>query len=279
MFLIQSTTDIFVTVPLTLVAILLNPFTTNVPTLAYALIVVFFTQYTIVLAVVMLLFISIERFLVINFPFQHRLYVTTTKILIVVVFLFLFSSIPAFVYVSYILPLYFISHISPYNIYFITIGSIIYVLIVIIYFLLVISYVTIKKSIYTKIKQREERTSTLNEQNKTTFYKKTERNLRIFRILLSMCTIYMVTFLPLSVFNFYYGLVTGDTLNRYILDNSFGLLYYLSSIINPLITLFFKDDYRKTFYNWFKRNTHASAQHNLRARQQQHTQDIETTAL
>ena len=278
MLLIQSTTDIFGTVPLTLVAIVFSPFSNYVPTLAHEQIVVFFTQYTVVLAVGMLLLMSTERFLAINFPFQHRLYVTTTKIFLVVVFLFLFLSIPAFVFVIYILPLYFISQISSYNIYFITIGSIIFVLIVIIYILLVISYATIKISINTKIKQQEERTSIPMEQNANIILLE-RKSLRIFRILLAMCTIYMVTFVPLAVLNIYYGLVISPlcTLTTDILDSSFGLLYHSSSIINPLVTLMFKEDYRKTFYIWFKRNTLAPAQNDLRA--QHHTQDIEATAL
>ena len=278
MFLIQSTTDIFVTVPLTLVAIRVNPSSVNVRTPTYGLIVVFFTQYTVVIAVVTLLFISIERFLAINFPFQHRLYVTTTKILVAVVFIFLFSSIPAFVYSTHIVPLYIKSQFSPYFIYFITSGSVIFVLIVIIYFLLIMSYSTIKKSINTKIKQQEERTSILHEQNANIILLD-RKHLRIFRILLAMCTIYMVTFVPSAVFKIYYGFAMEDTTNSHILNASFLVLYYLSSIINPLITLFFKEDYRKTFYNWFKRNTHAPAQPYLRAQQEQHIQDIETTAL
>ena len=278
MFLIQSTTGIFVTVPLTLTAIEFKRFLQV--SLAFICIVSFFCQYTVVLEVVMLFFMSTERFLAINFPFQHRLYVKTTKILVVVVFIFLFSSIPGFAYSTYIVPLYFKSQKSPCYIYFITVGSISFALIVIIYILLIISYATIRKSINTKIKQQEERTSTPNEENVNIILLE-RKHLRIFRILLAMCTIYMVTFAPSAVFYICFAFVTEDTLNLHIIDYSFLLLYYLSSIINPLITLCFKEDYRKTFCNWFKRNALAPAQQNERLpqQQQQHTQDIGTTAL
>ena len=162
MFLIQSISDNLVAVPWIIIQITDNVFH-----------VMFFMAYTTVLTAVMLLLLTIERFLAINFPFQHRTYVSIKKICVAVFFAFLISSIPAMVYVTNIHTPSFDG--STFRNFFNTMGSILLTIIVIVYILLLISYITIRKSIRMKIKQQVEHANTPSEkQLKNSFSRKKE---------------------------------------------------------------------------------------------------------
>ena len=126
-------------------------------------------------------------------------------------------------------------------------GSIALVIIKTIYSLLFISYRTITKSINQRIHHIEENTSTTNEQSAQIIIQEQKKNLRIFTILITMCTIYTITFLPNITYNIYFRFTETRGFIDFILNYLFNLLYYLSALVNLLITLFYKEEYRHTF--------------------------------
>ena len=110
-----------------------------------------------------------------------------------------------------------------------------------------------------------------------------KKNRRISRILGVMCSIYTVTFLPYITINIYHGFTADFTRICDILYDLFVLVYYSSALVNPLITIFYKEDFKYTLYKCFKRNALVPAQQNQRPTQQheQHQPEhsIEFTTL
>ena len=279
MFFIQSVSDLLVAVTMAFDALHINPTYLKLPS-HFSTTLHFLYEYSIFPTVTLLLLITIERFLSIKFPLHHRAYITVNKILAAVIFTFILSSIPSIVKYLHILPHHDLLHKK----YYITIGSISFGIIITVYVLLVVCYLAIRKSSNTRIKQEEERRSTPDGHNAQIILREKKKNIRIFMIILIMCTIYTVTLLPKIIFNIYYGFRLDGSFIDSILRISFNLLYYLTAFINPLITLFFKDDYKNTLFRCFKRNAPAPAHQNQQPPPQQHAEQeeqhhIEVTAL
>ena len=232
----------------------------------YSIGYLFVQNYAVCLVACVLLLVTMERFIAIKYPFQHRTHVTTNKLRLAVIITFLLPFIPVTVLCTYIFPAS-LSDKSSMTQYQVTIGIIGIICIIINYTLLVVSYITIKKSIAARIRQLEDNANTSHE----LVLRENKKNLRIFIILLTMCTIYTVTFLPMIV---YYSI-------RYLLKAKHNIpvtiivfnCYYLSSLLNPLITIFYKEDFKHTLFNCFK--THPK-RHRQQHQPERHT---ETTAL
>ena len=102
MFFIQSISDILVTISMTLNLINCNPFSLNyVITEHYWKLSMFFYCYSMFLPIVVLLLITLERFVAIKYPLEHRIYITTRKIVIAVFITFILSSIPSIAFTMY----------------------------------------------------------------------------------------------------------------------------------------------------------------------------------
>ena len=161
-----------------------------------------------------------------------------------------------------------------------TIGFISIIIIMVVYALLLKAFLTIKRSIDTRIHSQGTRT---DEGARKMIIQDKKKNRRISSILIVMCTIYTVTFLPIITLNIYLGFTAEFAVIYYLLYVLFILLYYSSALINPLITIFFKEDYKNTLYKCFKRNPPAPVQQNQRPTQQhrQHQPEhhIESTTL
>ena len=281
MFFIQSITDIIVSISLTLDSILLKINNLSELSENFFTTLHFLYQYSVVLTVIILLLITIERFIAIKFPFQHRTFITANVIRNILVYIFLSSSIPGIVFATY-------CYLSRDRSLLITFGiimpSIGLAIIITVYTLILISFYTIKKSIDARIHRQEESTSTSNRQ---IIVKERKKNIRIVIILFTMCTIYSITYLPLIVYNIYLFTTERNMgFNGHIFRNAINLLYYISALLNPLITTFFKEDYKHTLLKCFKRNAPAPAPapaHNQRSeerhQEQQPGHHIETTAL
>ena len=279
MFFIQSISDILVTISMTLRVIINNPLSLNyVVTEYFEMLAMFFYRYVMFLPVAVLLLITVERFVAIKHPLEHHVYITTRKIVIAVIFTFILSSLPPIVYITCIL--YQQRGISISLKYNLTMGSISLIIIIVVYTLLLKAYMTIKKSIDTRIRLQEART---DQRTRQMIIQEKKKNRRIFIILIVMCAVYTVTFLPTITYDIYIAFITDFKFIYYILDVSFVLVYFSSALINPLITIFFKEDYKYTLYKCFKRNALAPAQQNPQPTQQhEHHQPehhIELTTL
>ena len=77
--------------------------------------------------------------------------------------------------------------------------------------------------------------------------------IRLVVIFFSMCTLYCVTYLPHAILLPYFDYVNYSP-SQYFLDEATGLLYCFTAIVNPLTTLFAKEDYRKLLSHIILRN-------------------------
>ena len=264
---VQSMSDMLLTITMTLYITTINPFTHSGIVLPgyYLTTFYFFYEYTKFLSFSMLLLLTAERFLAIKLPFYHYTHITINKYIVAVFFVFILSSILAILYTIYIIPS---GNYHSFRIYNITMSSIFITIVTIINTLLLIFYYTIKKSIDMRIQQQEERTNTTNTQER-------KKNFRIFVIVLTMSTVYTITYTPMVVYELFNISLRYSTSIRLILLYTFNLLYFSSALVNPLLTLFFKVDFRNTLFKLFKRNRQAPAQHNHH-HQQQHEQEQQT---
>ena len=99
---VQSMSDMLLTITMTLIIILINPFThSGIGSPEYYLTTFyFFYEYTKVLSFSMLLLLTAERFLAIKFPFYHYTHITINKYILAAFFVFILSSIPAILYTT-----------------------------------------------------------------------------------------------------------------------------------------------------------------------------------
>ena len=250
MFFIQSISDILVTISMTFWVIDCNPFSLNyVLTEQYWTLSMFFYCYSMFLPIVVLLLITLERFAAIKYPLEHHIYFTTRKIVIAVIITFVLSSLPSiaftiFTYLSY--EQFDYSFAWKYEL---TMGFISLIVIIIVYALLLKAYITIRKSIDTRIHSQGTRT---DQRARKMIIQDKKKNRRISSILGVMCTIYTVTFLPYITINIYQGFTADSTVICDILYDLFVLVYYSSALVNPLITIFYKEDFKYTLYKCFK---------------------------
>lgn len=258
MFFLQAITDIIVTVPMLILA--LAPFLST-DSEHMELMILFFLDYSQVLAINILLLITTERFIAINYPLKHRTIVTKQKIVTVAVCLYIFSSIPALIFVFYIFPhwnslddKYHPSHHTMITIYLLIMGIIIIVTIIIVFFLLVLNYVEIRKSMYLRIRRYDGQLSITNQTNQRILREK-KKNKRVITILVIMFGIYAVTYLPYAFFQLLHFFLKDfiNRFNRFLLVHCLTLLYLSSAVLNPCITICLKEDYRNLLPVMYRR--------------------------
>lgn len=254
-FLIQALTDIVVTVALSISALApLVPATKELYTIW-----VFFLEYSQFLSLNTLFLITGERFLAVKFPYIHRACVTIKKIGFASVFIFVLSAMPALAGNFFILPLSFAAssqheeehYLSLLMIYHVAMGSITILIILCVFLMLLSSYSSIKSSFRLRI--RYHLTASFNQHERVRTEKKRER--KMIKILLSMCAVYTVTYLPFALTRICYRPFLEHILPRFIgegIIHACALFYFLTSFSDPLTTLLFKDDYSYAVVQWYK---------------------------
>ena len=180
----------------------------------------------------------------------------------------LISAIPVIVYLTYVDPIWIRLWTKGLTseerhmkwIYHITTGLIQLSIVLTVYLLLLIAYIAIRQSINKRINLRQEIAMPSKNSEK---YIQSERKkqLRILSILLSICTVYAITFLPYTLFlllekpitrRAVVNVATKPYIRYKYIQYSLILLYNSSAILNPLITLFCKKDYNESLANLFK---------------------------
>ena len=214
--------------------------------------------YTMFLAPSFLLLSSTERFLAMVFPLHHRTVVSKDRMAFTILFIFVVNMFPSVVFVSYVN----FARINPtWNKFLITTGIIQLVEIAIVYVLLSVTHITIKNNIKRNITRLQLYFSSKKEHSNPVCYVRSslsrhrnsielekKKDLRITRIHFIMCTVYALTFLP-SPCNFLYrGFSSEYTMTNAAIENTFALLYYISAVINPVITIACIDDFKNGIY-------------------------------
>ena len=240
MFCVQAVTDTIVTF-----TCLFNGMSMYVPETVMALL--FFISYDQLLAVFTLLIITLERFMSVMFPLRHRVSVTCHRFLLVTALMYIISLIPAVIYMMESKT--WSKRTS--GIYHNVMGIILLISLVTVYVLLITSFYAVKRCLDNLIVQHR---------RKRCIERTKKKQLRIFRILITMCMLYTVSYLPRSLYKFFYlpYHASCNFIHQLIAENIVLLFYFISSTLNPLLTLMCKDEFRRTLlkclYNCFKRN-------------------------
>lgn len=262
MFCIQSAVDLTVSLSFFLYSGLLQSFTGRVHEYGVSrpvyLMVVFFFHYTQLLAMTSLFLFTVERFIVVKFPFEHRSHVTRKRIVMAVMVNFAVSALPAFVYVVYIR-----DRMLQFTRYNITLAIISLIMIITVFLLLVHTYKAIQKSMRrSRSTERRQsrglspRVQLLRQRQSSESSQKYDdkRQIRILVILLVMFLLYSITFVPLAIWNIFAPFILHKGFMKlfpaHILNFIFIFLYHISGCVNPVITMTFIEDYRQTWLSY-----------------------------
>ncbi len=230
----------------------------------------FIFGYSQFLSITVLLIGSLERFIAIRFPFHRQRYISRSRVVAVLVIAFILCTVPMIVYVIFVE-----LRLSEKNIinitmkefqelnrkykmmnrhFVITMTAIFSAEIFLVYMLLLLTYINIKRNIDSRIETREQSEGGSNNQNEGIRIERV-KNVRFLKIFVFMCTSYAITFIPQISFTVYRWnrLGGGETLSEFVWTNALQLVYALSSIVNPLVTMFGKDDYRDIISRGWRR--------------------------
>lgn len=210
---------------------------------------VFFYEYSQSLSLCVLLLMTGERFVAIKFPMIHRLHSTYTKILILATIGSVVALISPTVALFCLIPSSGRAvdkhHVLMRVEFYITKGAAGCVAIILLFILLSILYVVIRTNINSRIHYISSTRSTENVNVGVHFEQR--KHHRVIRILTTMCSIYVITLLPGSLYMicFHSSQKTEHEFVHWVLEYSFTTLHFSSSLINAVITLFFHKDYCK----------------------------------
>ena len=83
-------------------------------------------------------------------------------------------------------------------------------------------------------------------------------------ILITMCSIYAVTYLPFTIYRIIGNYYLMDRITQTMVEMILLLVYALSGLLNPMITLVCKEDYRTILFSCFKKSTTSSGSQETR---------------
>ena len=200
----------------------------------------------------MLIVCTMERFLCVSYPFVHRRFVTRGKLLIVFPITWSVTTVPAFAFIFVVRNrgggkgrIYKDSLFT----YFLTAALVLLLCIFSVFVLLAATYKSIKSSIDKRvdIQQNSSSSSRKSDMNR-------KQEWKVTKVFLMISIIYCVTLLPYII-----GEIVLYTLHDLgertlkICKMSSYLFYLLSSVVNPLLTLFYKADFLASLRLIFRR--------------------------
>ena len=211
------------------------------------------TKYSFVLTLLILLLCAVDRFCAVVVPLWHSTKVTFRSIVLASISLWFLSAIPPLV--RAVLLRFTVENLddeTDTTFMHVFHGVSLFIILVVLV-LLAITYVKCRSAI---------REHYLNFSTASTASENEVRNVkrqkRLIVIFLIMATTFLVTYLPKLVFETllvaeYLGGVVDTELEE-ILHKTFNMLYYTSSLANPVITLLFNKDYRDTLTSFARRS-------------------------
>lgn len=121
--------------------------------------------------------------------------------------------------------------------------------------LLAIRYRTIRRSIDSRLGH----TNYTGSESKRVIETRKKKNLKMIVILVVMCSIYSVTYLAFTIYRIAGNYMVLDRKTQTMIELILILVYVVSSMLNPIITLAFKEDYRKILCCCFKRKVSSAS--------------------
>ena len=119
-------------------------------------------------------------------------------------------------------------------------------LVIVVYVLLITSFRVIKGRAIPEAQLTSVNCKTTREAKK--LLRERKKNLNLLKIFVTMCTLYGVTFLPYNIIVTLIDTAADEGVSDvyFTLEVVFLFIYFLSAVVNPLVTLFGKPDFAKT---------------------------------
>ena len=209
-------------------------------------------QFSIALSLHTIVLVSIERYIFILRPLFHKRVVTNFRMRIAVIF----SWLSSLVWIPFR-----VAHLTDsdidlksYIIYYIAISdAIFFVLIMLMTYIHISTFRAVRRFIqsrYKKIANLSQRKS--RSQQERLKLRHHERELRVTKIFISMFIAFIISYLPLFVTGLIHisgvsATFTPHELNYMSLDVIF---YFCNCLFNPIVTLWYKEDYKRIFKQW-----------------------------
>ena len=213
-------------------------------------------RFTIFLTLGILIISSIERLLGVRWPLFYRRVVTRKKLRFMIIFAWFLSSIPGLaITINYI-----VYRSRTFRVVFSIVQSVIVITAVIaIFVVLILTCNTVKISIRGKIKETKAKlqTSQINRYRELQrLISDQKKEMKLFKIFLSMIIFYIVTYLPILIFITIFTKLKGVIVCILIGDRISLFCYCSSALFNPFVTICMKDDFKNTLkkctWSWYK---------------------------
>ena len=216
-----------------------------------ALISTWMLEYSFILSLGTLMLASFERYIAIRKPYYHRTKITKIGVKYCMFAVWIASLIPPTILLSLMrfdYMNYDINHVITYSFVF---DAVMLSMIICVVTSLLLTLMTAKSSIGNNelIELSERQRYRDEEKNMLIRQNSNRKKVRLVVIFLCMMTAYIVTFLPMVISRLMYDTgVVSKHLSQYqiaVLVSVCHTLYESSALFNPLLTLFFKEDYRR----------------------------------
>ena len=204
-------------------------------------------DYTSLIVLGTFLLTSLERFAAIKLPLWHRCAVTKRKVVHGMLAVWLSSSVPPAIYLSFMDTRTF-RHSQQFRMVYRISFTIIQMVTTLCSLTLLIATLKVaSKSVRDKIRNADQITK----------LHLTKKDCRLICLFITMVTVYTVTYLPLMIAS-----LICDYLDLYTCwqtDLVTSELYILGSLSNPILTLVFKTDFRKSLRRMYERRFSAAS--------------------
>ena len=208
-----------------------------------------FQDYSFVVSLGTVLLSTIDRFISVKIPLLHREITLKPYSKCIILLIWGISIIPPITRLCLNNFDYRNLYDSRDVIYIYCLHSIILIVIITIFILLIKTFTTVRGIISNPIKGSCRTRGYSNTMQK--------RNRRLVKIFMAMISAYAITYLPIIIAMILYTSGYLDTMDEYyiVLLTVFADTFYLfSSLINPIITITFKEDYRHTLCGFFMKS-------------------------
>lgn len=183
-------------------------------------------SYTSFISISSIMLTTLDRFMALKYPVFHKVHVTKTKVSFAIVVVWAVCVVPALVENSF-------RYNLNYMVFPMIMFSILFSFVSIILFLLFSTFKSIRQSNTARsVFMRSGTDSTPTRDNK------------MVKILFAMALSYSVTIVPYIAVNFL-DLQDNELIEEYELDISY-IVYTLSGCIDPLLTIYIKNDFTET---------------------------------
>lgn len=210
-------------------------------------------QFSMALSLHTVILVSLERYIFIIKPLFHRKFMTRRRICYAVVITWLSSIL----WIPFRLVHLIDKNVNwkHYTLYYISISeAIVFIIIIAVIYSYVATYRTVKKFLTRKYHYSREGRNIASVGGQMN-YNYNEKEMKITQIFISMFVAFLVSYLPVFINGIIHISLGSENYTPLLLKiMSLDLTFYLlNCIFNPIVTIIYKEDFKKRFGNIFLR--------------------------